>query len=615
MTLSAPSTTASRSAAQRGSRWVQKNSAVACLAREVPLPGGQGIGRQPGTPHLPAGEQITAQHQVGHAAGVGPGRRIGAVAHQELHHLGVSAQCIVQAGGQHARGVARMRGQFLPGRAHALGEAPGQRTCVAQGLAADEVVGLDRRRALVDGQDARVAVMLGGAGFLDEAHAAVHLHAQRGHLEADLGAEALDHRHQELVVRRMFGAPRRIGLADAQVVPSGGHQGQRPRTLGKRAHGHEHAAHVGVVHDGRGLARAGRARLHPLARVGRGLLVRTLGQSHPLHAHGVARGVHHDEHELQAASGLAHHLGDGAGAHVALVVAVQQHRGRTRLDAQLVLQRGTPHVVAPAVVEHLGGDEQRNALDPGGRVRQAREHQVDDVVRHVVLAVGDEDLLPEQPVASVVLRHGARAHQREVGSGLGLGQVHRAGPLARHQARQVARLLLRRPGGEQGLDGPVGEQRAQREAQVGAVEHFVAGGADQLGQALPSMLLRVLQPLPAALGETRVGLAKARRGAHRAVVPGRGPGIAATVQRRHDLAREPRALVEHRRGRLGIRAGLAVGGRGRDLVQPGKLAEHEQHVLHRGVVVTHRGIQQEDPAGIARPGGKVRARPPSRARR
>ncbi len=39
-------------------------------------------------------------------------------------------------------------------------------------------------------------------------------------------------------------------------------------------------------------------------------------------------------------------------------------------------------------------EEQRNALGAGRRVGQARQHEMHDVVGHVVLAIGDEDLLP-----------------------------------------------------------------------------------------------------------------------------------------------------------------------------------------------------------------------------
>ena len=79
--------------------------------------------------------------------------------------------------------------------------------------------------------------------------------------------------------------------------------------------------------------------------------------------------------------------------------------------------RHAVHVVARAeravgVHQELRHDEQRDALHAFGRVRRAREHEVDDVLGHVVLAVGDEDLGAEELVGAVALRLGARAHQR-----------------------------------------------------------------------------------------------------------------------------------------------------------------------------------------------------------
>ena len=64
-------------------------------------------------------------------------------------------------------------------------------------LRVGEVDGLDAVGALVDRQDARVAIVLGGAGLLDEAHAAVDLHADGGDLAADVGGEGLGDGRQQ----------------------------------------------------------------------------------------------------------------------------------------------------------------------------------------------------------------------------------------------------------------------------------------------------------------------------------------------------------------------------------------------------------------------------------
>ncbi|MCY1261874.1 hypothetical protein D9M69_124280 [compost metagenome] len=174
---------------------------------------------------------------------------------------------------------------------------------VAHGLAADQVVGLDRRGAFVDRQDAGVAVVLSRPGFFDEAHATVHLHAQAGDVDRELGAPALDHRHQELIEGLALLAHGLVRMLVRRVAGGSGHVGDRACAFGQRAHRHQHALDVRVVDDGDRLARRAvdRAALHALARIGHGLLVGALGHRDALYADREARRVHHDEHVLEAA--------------------------------------------------------------------------------------------------------------------------------------------------------------------------------------------------------------------------------------------------------------------------------------------------------------------------
>ena len=200
-----------------------------------------------------------------------------------------------------------------------------------------------------------------------------------------------------------------------------------------------------------------RTRLHAIARVLHRFLVRALGHADALDTHCVAGRVHHDEHVLEAAVLLADEISD-----CTALVAELQHRRRTRLDAELVLDAHAMHIVARTEravgIDHeLRHDEQADALHAFGCAGHASQHEMDDVPRHVVLAVGDEDLGAEDLVAAVGLRLGSGANQREVGTGLRLGQVHRAGPLARNHLRQVSRLLLRAARGQQRLDRAVGQ--------------------------------------------------------------------------------------------------------------------------------------------------------------
>src|SRR3954470_8623234 len=64
-------------------------------------------------------------------------------------------------------------------------------------LARDQINRLNTVGALVDLRDSRIAVMLRDAGLLDEAHASVHLHAERSDFGADVGRESLGNRRQQ----------------------------------------------------------------------------------------------------------------------------------------------------------------------------------------------------------------------------------------------------------------------------------------------------------------------------------------------------------------------------------------------------------------------------------
>ena len=127
--------------------------------------------------------------------------------------------------------------------------------------------------------------------------------------------------------------------------------------------------------------------------------------------------VHHREHAGEALVFLADEVADRTA-----VVAEAHHAGRTRVNAQLVLDGDRIDVVALAdaavgIDEILRHQEQRDSLDARGRLGQSGEHEVDDVVGHRVIAPGDEYLLAEKQVV-IVLRLGARAHDGQVRTGL-----------------------------------------------------------------------------------------------------------------------------------------------------------------------------------------------------
>ena len=87
--------------------------------------------------------------------------------------------------------------------------------------------------------------------------------------------------------------------------------------------------------------RAGDAALHAIARIVACPLIGALGDPDALHADAEAGEIHHHEHVLEAAVLLADDVTDRA-----LVVAEGEHRGRARVDAELVLERHAADVVA-----------------------------------------------------------------------------------------------------------------------------------------------------------------------------------------------------------------------------------------------------------------------------
>src|SRR5690606_14177334 len=133
-----------------------------------------------------------------------------------------------------------------------------------------------------------------------------------------------------------------------------------------RSHRHERAAYVRVLDDRHHfLTIAHPAALAAIGGICGGLLRSALSQSYALDADRQPRLVHHDEHGREAAVLLADEVADSAP-----VLAVLQHAGRARVDAELVLQAGADDVIALAqravwVHQALRHEEQRDSLGSG----------------------------------------------------------------------------------------------------------------------------------------------------------------------------------------------------------------------------------------------------------
>ncbi|MNJ38583.1 hypothetical protein D3C77_334320 [compost metagenome] len=163
------------------------------------------------------------------------------------------------------------------------------------------------------------------------------------------------------------------------------------------------------------------------------------------------------------------------------------------MDAHLLFQRSALHAVARTeravgVDQELGDDEQADAFDPGGRIRQPRQYQVDNVFRQVMLTGRDEDLGAADPVAAVRLRLSAAAQQAKVGAAMGFGEVHGAGPAPGDHRRQEQGLLLGAAAIGDGIGGAMAQACDHGKGQVGAGHDLAHRDTQYVGQALAAVV-------------------------------------------------------------------------------------------------------------------------------
>ncbi len=325
--------------------------------------------------------------------------------------------------------------------------------------------------------------------------------------------------------------------------------------------------------------------LSTLLSVVESLLVGGVTDGGPLDPHGEAGAVHHGEHRPHALAFLADQISHGA-----VGVAVGEHAGRRGVDAHLVFDRHAGHVVAIAdrsvvVHEELRNDEQRDPLGAGGRSGDAGQHQVDDVLGHVVFAEADVDLGAGDQVGAVALRFGLRGAQTDVGAGLRLGEVHGSGPLAGHELAEIGLLLFLGAPRLECLDGAGGESGTHGQGAVRGRLELEGRREHRLGEARTPVLGFGVEALPTRGHELGVGLLEPRGRGDDPVGEVEALDVARSIQRSEDLVDEPTLLLEHRHD--GVVVGVCVVLRGGELVELADVAEGEECVLDGGPVVRH----------------------------
>ena len=227
-----------------------------------------------------------------------------------------------------------------------------------------------------------------------------------------------------------------------------------------------------------------RPALPTIAGIDHRVLIGDLALGQPLQADTEPCRVHHDEHRPQTLVLFADHIAGGA--------VIVHHAGGIAVNAHLILDRATADAVALAqrsvlVDQELGHDEQRDALGAVGRTRRLCQHQMDDILREVMLAGGNEDLLAGNGIAAARHRFRLGPDQAQIGAAMGLGQVHRPGPFARNHPRRVNLFLLFATLGQDRCNGPLRQAGVHFQRLVGRDHELHHRIADHPRQTLPAI--------------------------------------------------------------------------------------------------------------------------------
>ena len=429
--------------------------------------------------------------------------------------------------------------------------------------------------------------MLCGTSLFHVAHATMHLYPGRRYVDANLGAPALDHRNHQLDKSHVLLAHGCVRVPERFVVRCRHHIGQRPTRLGQRLHAHQHAPHI-RMHDDRHFRAATHTHfvaLNTLFGVISRPLIGAFAHRHTLHADTETRHVHHDEHVLKTMVLLADQI-----PHRPAPVAKGHYGRRAGMNPHFVFNRRTPCIVTRAksavlIDQKLRDDEQRNSLDAFRRGGRSRQHEVDDVFRHIVLAVGNEDLLAKELVTAIGLRLGTGAYCGKIRTGTRFSEIHRPRPFASDHFLKVRRFELVGTGKHQRINSAAGEQGAQRKRMICRFPHLGDRCRHQNRQALPAPLRFAAKRRPTALGKQFVGFLEAFGHRHLTVLKAGTFPVANTIKRRQNLLGKSGGFFQN--SGYNVRRSLLAPRHLSNPIEFSQLVEHEQHIANRGAVLTH----------------------------
>ena len=259
------------------------------------------------------------------------------------------------------------------------------------------------------------------------------------------------------------------------------------------------------------------------------------------------------------------------------------------MNPQLVLEGKDLVVVAfagfAAVVEdELGDNEHRDPPGAGCGIGEPCQHEMDDVLGQVLITPGDEDLGAEQPVGAIVLGNCLGAKRTEVGAGVGLGEIHGAGPFTTNQLLHVGvPSSSSEPWNRSASTAPWVSVGHKRKRHVRRLEQLFDDNPDQVGEAAPTPLFRKVGSGPSRVDELPVRLFETVGSAHGPVLgQHRTLAVADLIEGGHDLGEEPTRFFEE--GGDSHRIGVLITVELRYLIEPSHMIQDEVDVVEpRGV--------------------------------
>ena len=159
----------------------------------------------------------------------------------------------------------------------------------------------------------------------------------------------------------------------------------------------------------------------PLFGVSGSRLIGGLAERQALHADAEAGAVHHGEHATQAFMRLADEIALG-------LVEIEYAGGRA-VNAHLLFDRAAGDAIARAEFSacavafdvEFGYQKKRNAAHARRCIGQFSEHKMDNVIRQIMLAGGDENLAAADAIHAFTVRRRLRTNQTKIGAALTFG--------------------------------------------------------------------------------------------------------------------------------------------------------------------------------------------------